>query len=347
MLKKATCDILDFKEYFESLLEGKKLYYCIVNPSARSGHGESLWSQLENRFKSENIRYKVVFTVGPGHALRVTKKLTTQDFPQDQLPLKLVVMGGDGTLNEVVSGIVDFDKVVVGYVPVGSSNDFARDLGLPKTPVELFDHILDGKVIRKLDLGKLTYNKKTKDLSRLHDDNIEDTRIFDVSAGIGFDAAVCEEALSSGTKNFLNKIGLGKLTYLTIAVRQILKADKIPCDIIIDDNEPIHLDHFLFVAAMIHHYEGGGFKFAPDADLTDGLFNMCIVGALPIARIFVALPLAYVGKHYWIKGIQHVTARKVTINTHIPMWVHTDGEVQVKSDSITLECLQQKLSLII
>ncbi|MCR5102056.1 MAG: diacylglycerol kinase family lipid kinase [Butyrivibrio sp.] len=322
------------------------MYYCIVNPSARSGHGESLWSGLENRFKEKNILYKVVFTAGPGHALRVTKKLTSNFSDKDELPIKLVVMGGDGTLNEVVSGIQDFSKVLLGYVPVGSSNDFARDMDLP-TPEELFDHILDGKVLRKLDVGKLTYGNMTKALSRLHDTEISNTRTFAVSSGIGFDAAVCEEALASKTKNILNKIGLGKLTYVSIALRQIFTADKIPCEITVDDKEPIKLKHFLFIATMVHHFEGGGFMFAPDADLTDGLFDIMIVGELSPLRICVALPLAVKGKHYGIKGIDLIKAKKITITTPIPMWVHTDGEVQVKSDSISLECMQQKLQIMI
>ena len=321
------------------------MYYCIVNPSARSGKGKEIWMKLEERFKDAGLEFRAVFTKGPGHATELARSITTKDVPKEDLPFKIVVMGGDGTLNEVMNGIADFDKTLVGYVPIGSSNDFARDLNYPKKVDDLIHSIIEGKEVRALDLGKLTYNNMTKPMSRLHDETISNTRIFDVSAGIGFDAAVCEEALSSGTKNFFNRIGLGKLTYGSIAIRQLLGAERIPCDITLDDSETIHLNRFIFIAAMIHHYEGGGFNFAPKADLTDGKFDLVYAGDMPSARMLVALPCSFFGHYYWIKGVGHHVTQKVRIRTDVPMWVHTDGEVSVKSDDITLECLQQKLRL--
>ena len=95
--------------------------------------------------------------------------------------------------------------------------------------------------------------------------------MFDVSAGMGFDAAVCQMANTTGTKSFFNKIGLGKLTYGTIAVKELFGAEKVPCEIILDDETAIHVDSFIFAAAMVHHYEGGGFNFAPKADQTVNL----------------------------------------------------------------------------
>ncbi|MCR5670925.1 MAG: diacylglycerol kinase family lipid kinase [Butyrivibrio sp.] len=321
------------------------MYYCIVNPSARSGKGKEIWNCLEEKFKEKNLHYKTAFTKGPGHATALAKKLTTAERDESEYPLKLVVLGGDGTLNETINGIHDFDKVLVGYVPIGSSNDFARDLGLSKEREHILDCIIEGNTVRTLDLGRLTYNNVGEKRSRLHEENISKVRMFDVSAGIGFDAAVCEEALSSGTKNFLNKIGLGKLTYGSIAIRQLFKAKKIPCDIEFDNGEVLHLEHFLFVVAMIHHYQGGGFNLAPDADLTDGLFDLCIIGDMPRPKMFFALPFAYFGKHYGFKGIYHKTVKSFTIKTKLPLWVHTDGEVSVMSDNITLECQKQKLRL--
>jgi YegS/Rv2252/BmrU family lipid kinase len=321
------------------------MFYCIVNPSARSGKGKKIWEDLEAKFKERNLDYKAVFTKGPGHATKLAKNLSTEEKYSSEFPIKLVVLGGDGTLNEVMNGIADFEKVLVGYVPIGSSNDFARDLSYPKKIDELLDTIVKGQQVRSLDLGKLSFLSMTKPMSRLHDETISNTRIFDVSSGIGFDAAVCEEALSSGTKNFFNKIGLGKLTYGSIAVRQLLGAEKVPCDIILDNGETIHLKRFIFIAAMIHHYEGGGFNFAPKADLTDGKFDLVYAGDMPIAKMFVALPMSFIGHYFWIKGVGHHVVQKVTIKTEKPMWVHTDGEVSVKSDHIVFECLKEKLHM--
>lgn len=323
------------------------MYYCLVNPSARSGKGNEIWEKLEEKFIQRGIEYKAASTKGPGHATRIIKKLTdpSNEQTRNEDKIKLVVLGGDGTLNEAINGIQDYDRTLVGYIPIGSSNDFARDLHYPKDIDELLDRIVDGRLVRSLDLGRLTYNSMSRETSRLHDEKISYIRMFDVSAGIGFDAAVCEQALSSGTKNFLNKIGLGKLTYGSIALRQLLGAERVPCDIILDDGEPIHLKSFIFIAAMIHHYEGGGFNFAPNADLSDGKFDLVYAGHMPTLRILFALPLSFFGHYYWIKGIGHHVVQKVNIKTEKPLWVHTDGEVSVKSDNITLECLNQKLHM--
>ncbi len=321
------------------------MYYCIVNPTARSGKGKEIWNKLESKFKEKNINYRAAYTNGPGNATELAKKLTSNDSYLENEFVKIVVLGGDGTLNEVMNGIQNFTKVKLGYIPIGSSNDFARDLNYSKNIDDTLDNIIKGDIVRTLDLGKVTYNSMTKPISRLHNDNISNIRYFDVSSGIGFDAAVCEEALFSGTKNFFNKIGLGKLTYGTIAIRQLLKATKIPCIIELEDGKTVHLDHFLLITAMIHHYEGGGFNFAPKADLTDGLFDLCVVGDIPKPKMFLALPFAYFGFHYMFKGVYHYKVRKVNIKTELPMWVHTDGEVSVKSDSITIECLRKRLML--
>lgn len=325
------------------------MFYCIVNPSARSGHGKNIYNMFEEKCKLLGIPYKVIFTKGPGHAMSVANCLTdTSAFEKNDSsePINIIVMGGDGTLNEVVSGIQDFDKVRLGVVPLGSGNDFVRDLDFPKKSSELIDQILKGEVVRKLDVGNVHYDHMTKTLSRLHDERIAEDRRFDVSAGIGFDAAVCEEALSSKTKNKLNKFGLGKATYGVIAVKQILHADQPSCDIETDDGQHIHIDHLIFAAAMIHHYEGGGFKFAPDADLQDGYFDLIAGGDISTKQIFKVLPMSFFGKHYGQDGIHHIRAREIRIKTSIPLWVHTDGEVLLKSDQITLKCLKKKLNLL-
>jgi YegS/Rv2252/BmrU family lipid kinase len=323
------------------------MYYVIVNPASKSGRGRQMWTELEEIFKEKEISHKVVFSKGIGHVTQVVAKLTAPlaDNP-DAEPIKLIILGGDGTMNEVLQGISDFDRVWLGYIPTGSSNDLARDLQLPKDPLEILSSIIEGKVTRTMDIGLLTYDNPPGEPSRLHAQEIPDTRYFSVSSGIGFDAAVCEEALASRFKNILNKLGLGKLTYLVIALKQLIAARSVSCDIYLDDaKEPIHLDRFLFTAFMIHKYEGGGFKFCPTADSADGVLDLCVVGNLPKPVLLLALPTAFFGKHYIFSQIKHYTASKVRLTSSMPLWVHTDGEVYAKSDSIVIFCISQKIKL--
>lgn len=324
------------------------MYYIIVNPASKSGKGSKIWSIVEPVLIKKGIEYSVFFSREAGHVIRYVRELSasllnnTSDFI-----LKLIVLGGDGTLNETLQGISDFDRVHLGYIPTGSSNDLARDLQLPKDPLKILEGILSCEKPFMMDLGCLTYDQLSDELSRQHSDLNSSTRYFAVSCGIGFDAAVCEEALASKFKNVLNKIGLGKLTYLTIALKQLIKARKITCTITLDDGKPIDLPKFLFVACMSHQYEGGGFKFCPGADAADGIIDVCAVGNIPKWLILVALPTAFFGKHYIFKGIDHYTAGKIHLETSAPLWVHTDGEVTRKSNSITITCKQQKLQFLL
>lgn len=318
------------------------MYHIIINPSSKSGRGLKIWKKIEPVLNEKNIEYKMIFSEYPGHTVKLVNKLT--DPLEGHENVKLIVVGGDGTMNEVVQGIVDWDRITIGYIPTGSSNDFARAQHYDKDPVKHLNNILSSNSVRHLDVGLLTY------LDAVDDEGNPETvtRRFDVSCGIGFDAAVCEEAMHpGGFKSVLNKIGLGKLTYLAIALKHLIINTGVSVSYILDNSKPINLDSFLFIAVMQNKYEGGGFKFCPKADPTDGLLDLCTVSVKKKSTIFRALPLAFVGKHVLFDGIDTYTATKVRIKTSGPLWVHTDGEVHRKSSDFLIESLPGKLHMLI
>lgn len=323
------------------------MYHIIVNPASRTGKGKAIWSDLEPILVERGIDYKVHFSKKAGHVIDMVGDLSKSVLSESpDTILKLIVLGGDGTLNEALQGIEDFSRVQIGYVPSGSSNDFARDLKLPADPVVCLKHILDCKSPISMDLGVLQYNSTSQQLSRLHGNNLLSRRYFDVSCGIGYDAAVCEEALVSKMKKVLNKIGLGKLVYLYIALKQLIQNKNCNCVMTLDDTRKIELPNFLFAAMMIHQYEGGGFKFCPDANYQDGIIDICAVSGISKATVLRALPMAMKGTHFKYKGIERYSASKIDIVTDTPYWVHTDGEVSMKSSSITITCEKQAISLL-
>ena len=105
------------------------MYYFIVNPGSRSGRGKAVWQIVEGILEREKVEYRVFFTAYRYHATKLAREITSQ-----KEKLTLVTVGGDGTVNEVVDGIQDFSRVTFGYIPTGSSNDFARSLRLPSAP---------------------------------------------------------------------------------------------------------------------------------------------------------------------------------------------------------------------
>lgn len=309
------------------------MYHIIINPASRSGKGLKIWrEQVEPALRREGVPYRPYFSEKAGDVSKIAGEILSAP-PSDGESAFLIILGGDGTINETLQGVPDPSKVVLGYIPTGSSNDLARDLNIPTSPTAALDLILHSGAACSMDLGTVTY-----------EDGV--TRRFAVSCGIGFDAAVCEEALRSKAKKVLNRIGLGKLTYLSIALKQLLAAKAISGKLILDDEKPVEIGSILFTACMLHRFEGGGFMFCPDADAEDGILNLCAVGDISKAMILYALPTAFKGRHYRFKGITPYQAKKVRIEVSSPLWVHTDGEVTRKSRSITVTCEQNAFRII-
>ena len=102
-------------------------YIFIVNPKSRTGQGELLWSQLEPELKKRRVSYEVRMTGRKKDAERIATEITA-----DEEEHTMIVLGGDGSLNEVINGIKNPSKVTLGYIPTGSSNDFARGMGIRK-----------------------------------------------------------------------------------------------------------------------------------------------------------------------------------------------------------------------
>ena len=193
-----------------------------------------------------------------------------------------------------------------------------------------------------MDMGLVHYDE-----AYLHGEKVEiPDRRFMVGCGMGFDAAVCEEVGKSKLKNVLNKVKLGKLTYLGIALKQLIQSEMIDGKIILDDTKEIPIKRMYFSVAMVHHYEGGGFKFCPDAKEDDGLLDFCIAADASKLRVLRILPTAYDGKHIRFKEIKMLRGKKATIVSEKPMWVQTDGEVKTQARKITVSDLGKKVHFI-
>lgn len=323
----------------------------IMNPSSHSGESnEKAVSLLEEELDNRHIPYEVCQTEGPGHARDLASKIT------EKSDASIIVCGGDGTINEVINGIRDFSDVKFGFIPIGSANDFARGLRLRPIDTEerlrrYVRRLADGRVRRKLDIGNVHLENRTEIYSRQHPEVIPDDMRFVISSGVGFDAGVCEEALNSETKSFLNRLHLGALTYGAIAYRTLnaVYSKKVACDGVTDDGTRVHLDHLLFAAAFNLPYEGGGYRFAPDASGKDGKLSFVAIGDMPAAQILWHFPGAHRGSkpYYSLPDVHHFMFRKMTIQTSEPLWLHTDVEVALKTDRITFSLLDEKLQLLV
>ncbi len=429
------------------------MYHIIVNPASRSGEGRRLWAEAEPLFYESGKKYKVHFSTGKDGIRRLVEQLTSEclpdnlsdDIPEDYSkddpmaykenePVDLIIMGGDGTLNEALNGIRDFSKVRIGFIPTGSGNDFAHDAGIPMDIREAARSVLRDDNHRSLDLGMIRWRscgpetdlppnesiqKRSAALDAAGHNNLqkyshhsaldsaehnnlhkhshrsasENERRFIISSGIGFDAQICHEADHSRWKKLLNKLHLGKLIYILVAVRLILTAPRANLSLTVEDlvfsgpglspavdtNEKsgdpdsqlrsaseqdslidpktdslasvaesnnqnyrystcksLHYSDCLFAVCMNHRLEGGGFRFAPDAVPTDGRLDVCIASGISRLRFFRLFPQAYSGGHVNARGVHIYQGSRITIDSDIPLYIHTDGEVPDRSDHVEI-----------
>lgn len=303
------------------------MYHFIVNPHARSGLGQLVWNELETILKEKKIIYQVYFTQYQRHATKLTQEITSSN--KEEI---VVALGGDGTVNEVINGINDYEKTIFGYIPIGSSNDFARGMELPTDPVKALDSIISFKELFPINIGTLEYQEKKKH--------------FAVSAGIGFDAAICHEAVVSRLKRFFNKLKLGKLTYVGIAIHRLWLTKPQEVTITLDGTEKHTFPSAYFVAIMNNRYEGGGVKFCPKAKIDDDILDVIVVAGLSKLKILLLLPTAFIGKHTHFKGVHIYRCRQITIEAEKAMPVHTDGEPIFLQRRLSASLIPEKLRVI-
>ena len=123
------------------------MYYFIVNPNSRSGRGRSIWNEIHQQLMLRGIDFQYCLTRYSGHAAEIASDACALGTESE--PVYIIAVGGDGTIHEVLTGITDFDRVVFGYIPTGSGNDFCRSMRLPFDPMESLEYILKAEHISK------------------------------------------------------------------------------------------------------------------------------------------------------------------------------------------------------
>lgn len=308
------------------------MYYFIVNPRACRGCSDKIWKRLERWLNIKNIDYQVLLTAKAGDARFFAQELTESAME----PRTIIVVGGDGTFNEVIDGMSFTGMVTLGYVPIGMSSSLARSLRLPKRPFKCLRLMLNSTRQKSLDYGVLSYGETVQTHKR-----------FAVSCGIGLDAAVChilQEQPCSRKPRFFRP---GRLQYIIVAIGQILNSKPVKGYIVLDGVKRMEFNHLCLVAAHIHPYGSGGLKLAPGADASDGYLELCILHNPRRMRLLSLLADALYGRIKNRKGVRFYRCREVQIHTDRPMPVHVDGEDCQQQTDIHLGCVEKKIRMIV
>lgn len=299
-------------------------YTFIINPNSRSGKGGMVWEFIQPELLKRGVDYEYYCTTHTGHATQLAENITS-----DGEEHNLIVLGGDGTVNEVINGIKDISKVILGYIPTGSGNDFARGMKITKDPIKALEVILHPKEIKKVDIGVLSRAGKK--------------RRFAISAGIGFDAAICHQVAISKYKYILNKLKLGKFSYVFVALNRLFHDKTVNAEVFLDNQSVQTFKKVYFVAFMNQPFEGGGFKFCPKAKADDGKLDVIVISNLPKLIVLMLLPTAFKGWHVLFPGVTVMQGEKVSVIMDQALAIHTDGEPSYLRKSISAELLPAQL----
>ena len=309
------------------------MIYFIVNETAKTGKGLNIWAKVKSILEEKHISYHAVKTKYKNHATELARQISNR-VKETGKEITLIVLGGDGTLNEVVNGIEDFGKVRIGLIPTGSGNDFARGVGQKTSVEKSIDRVLNSQEEELLDIGKVTYEGGDK------------PRYFAISSGIGMDAEVCKKAFTSKLKKILNKFHLGKLTYLLITLQTLFSMKTEEIEVSFDEEEPNTYKRLVFTAAMNLRAEGGGVPMAPDADPADGKLSMCMAHSLSRLTSVFVLPFLVMAKHGIFPCVKLVDFEACQLKLEEPMTLHADGEYLGEVSWAKYECIPAVLRLI-
>lgn len=290
-------------------------YHLIINELSGSGKGKKVANKISKLLADKNLPFQLHKSTYPGHTIELTKFLA-QDISQN-LPLThlIIVIGGDGTLHEVLTGLGEqFAHIPVGFIPAGSGNDFARGAGISKDPVKALEQILTAKHAKKLDI--IQYYDHNQQIKGFAANNV----------GIGFDAAVVKKANHSPSKALLNKLSLGSLVYFASLIQVFFKQAAFPLTITADEKIKLFEDAFLVIINS-HPYFGGGIPVSPKASQLDGKLDLIILPKRSFFNLLYLFTLMiFGGKHLDHKDVYYFQAETISLKTTYTIDSNADGE---------------------
>ena len=284
-------------------------WFVIVNPVAGSGRGLIDFPQISKLLRNDDIRHDAVFTEHKHHATELTVTAANQGYR------KIIVIGGDGTLNEVVNGLfiqkaVEPCEILLAVIAVGTGNDWVRTFGIPQHYSEAIRAIREGRSFLQ-DVGTVTYTES----------HYTQTRYMANVAGLGFDAYVIS------TFNHLKMKGYkGGWMYLYSILKSYFRYKSSGARIWVDD-KVVFNDLMFSLAIGICKYNGGGVQQLPNALADDGLLDLTIIRPVHWWHIVFRLKKLFNGDIYQIGHVIHAQGRKVKIEAAPSIQLETDGEL--------------------
>ncbi|MGH7521258.1 MAG: diacylglycerol/lipid kinase family protein [Gemmatimonadales bacterium] len=291
--------------------------HVIVNPAAGRGAARRAEPVVARAFRAQGWSVDVSRTEGPGHGRELAAQAASQGARH------VVAVGGDGTVHDVANGLLRSDgDAALGVVPVGSGNDFAKIVGLSgHDPIRAVARLVTAKS-RRFDAGRVL------------------NEWFVNSVGFGFGPAVVQ------TRNRMLHLR-GFLSYLVPIVKTFFNFEPPLFDVAAPGFR--ERGYMMMVEVCNGTTAGGSYRFAPDADPTDGKMDVCLIRRVSLPRFLLAIPRVMRGTHLKMREVAIIkTAKLVVRSPEQPLLVHVDGELREPGvNECTVELERGRLNVLV
>ena len=308
-------------------MKENKEYLVVVNPNAGGGLGKKDWPKIEILLKSKNLSYYPVFTQYRHHAIKLTEDYISRGYR------KIIVVGGDGTINEVVNGIIATPDIVenisFGVIMIGTGNDWGRMFDIPYEYEAALNLIITGKKFRQ-DVGCVSYYLGKK----------KNRRYFINTAGIGFDTMVVKNANISKDKG-----KSGKFSYLITLFKTLMRYKTLDVKIAVEGRE-LKGSRLFTMSIGIGKFSGGGMQQVPNAVIDDGLFDIMLVNKIRKSKIVYKIKKLYDGNIHKIKEVNLFQGQNLVVDSKDKVLLEVDGE-SLGHTPFEFEIIEQKLNVIV
>ncbi len=312
-----------------SVQNGDPRWFVLVNPVAGSGRGLDHFPQISKHLREAGIATEPVFTEHKFHATELTVTAVAQGFRH------IIVVGGDGTLHEVVNGLfiqqtVDPREVLLAVIAVGSGNDWARNFGIPLRYQNAIQAIRAGHSFLQ-DVGVVSYEEA----------HYRQKRYMVNVAGLGFDSMVVKKY-----NHMKKKQGRGsKWLYRWSVIRTFFRYKSTGVKVWIDDRL-VYNNLLMSIAIGICKYNGGGVQQLPQAVPDDGLFDVSLIRPVHFWHILFRMHYLFNGGIYRIRHILQERGGKIRIESSPEISVELDGEL-LGETPVEFTVLQRAIRIVV
>ncbi|WP_066893258.1 diacylglycerol kinase family protein [Clostridium nigeriense] len=299
-----------------------KKHFFIINPEAgKINISTKITKEIDNAFKKLNEEYKIHITKEKYDATAYTRSICESEKGN----LRFYACGGDGTLNEVINGLIGYKNASVSVIPYGTGNDFIKNFN---------------SISGFYDLKKQIVSEETKiDLLKVNDK-------YSVNlCNVGFDAKVAENMNKFKRFPLIN----GQGAYTLSVFYSLFQKMYSKLDITIDNNELIHGDFLLCVIANGVAY-GGGYKGAPLAKIDDGLIDVCLIKKVSRLKLIKLINIYKIGNHLDNDQIKeyfiYKKCKNITISSKNNFTTCIDGEI-INENNIDISIDPQAVNFLV